>query len=68
VTEAEIRAYRILDIMQAFRDWRELEEMNGKRCGGRQSSQLHRYQTSQIAFKDLQDRQRAIAKRKQVNG
>lgn len=42
MTEAEIRAERILDGMQAIRDMQILREMNGKKCGGRQQSSLLR--------------------------
>lgn len=42
MSEAEIRAERILDGMQAVRDMNELREMNGKSCGGRQRASLLR--------------------------
>jgi hypothetical protein len=43
MTEAQIRAERILDGMQFGRDAQELRVMNGDRCGNKQTRMLSRY-------------------------
>lgn len=49
MTEEQIKIERILDTMQASRDYHFLMSMNGHRCGSKQMRQLLRMQVSQIA-------------------
>ena len=49
MSDEAVKVERILDTMQAHRDYQELEEMNGKRCGGRQAWQLRGFQLTQVA-------------------
>jgi len=46
--DIKVAVERILDGMQAARDWRELRYMNGRRCAGMQRTSLLRYMSAGI--------------------